>query len=169
MKCAGEKYPQKMEEHNEQQGISAPVMHVADQAAEKHGILQLNYGCIGLIGNRLVGKFQHQAGKEEHTHQHYRHAAEPPGEGEFERSLRDCFWAEMQQQAVEQIAIGLPTDPAVVGCGKNRIPDSLKQVDSIGCHIFKRHIIPGVSIAVSIGALEPDLRDFLGSDRLRSS
>ena len=101
MKCAGEKYPQKMEEHNEQQGISAPVMYVADQAAEKHGILQLNYGGIGLIGNRLVGKFQHQSGKEEHTYQHYRHAAKPPGERKFEGSLRDCFGAEMQQQAVE--------------------------------------------------------------------
>ena len=101
MKRAGEKYPQKMKENDEQQGIAAPVMNVADQAAEKNGILQLNYGCIGLIGNRLVGKFQHQAGNEEHTHQHYRHAAQPPSEGEFERSLRHCFRAEMQQQAVE--------------------------------------------------------------------
>jgi hypothetical protein len=53
----------------------------------------------------------------------------------------------------------------MVSSWKNRIPDSLQQVESIGSHIFKRHIIPGVSIAVGIGALEPDLCDFWGSDR----
>ena len=101
MKCAAKKYPQKMKKNNEQQGIAAPVMNVANQATEKHGILQLNDGFIGLVGNSLVGKFQHQAGNKEHTHQHHRHAAEPPGERKIERSLRDRFGSEMQQQAVE--------------------------------------------------------------------
>jgi hypothetical protein len=27
----------------------------------------------------------------------------------------------------------------MVGCGENRIPDSLKQVKSVRCHILKRH------------------------------
>ncbi len=151
MKGAGEKYPQKMKKHNEQQRIAAPVMNVADQPAEKHCILQVNDGSIGLIGYRLVGKFQHQAGNEEHTHQHYRHAAKSPGEREFERSSWDHFRTEMQQQAIEKMAIVLPIDFALVSSGKNRIPDLLKQVESVRCHIFRRHNIPGISIAVNLG------------------
>ena len=38
-----------MKKNNEQQRIAAPVMNIADQPPEKHAILQVNDGSIGLI------------------------------------------------------------------------------------------------------------------------
>ena len=82
MKRPAEKYPQKVEQHDQQQQIGAPVMDVADQLAEINRILQMHDGVVSPVGNGLVDEFEHQARGKKHSDQHQRHAAEPPGKRE---------------------------------------------------------------------------------------
>jgi len=52
MKCAGKKYPQKMEKDHNQQGICTPMVNIADQLTKEHIVLQVNNRLVGALGDR---------------------------------------------------------------------------------------------------------------------
>jgi hypothetical protein len=100
-KAPVKKNPQQMKKDNQQQCISAPVMKIANQLTEKYGVLQVDDGGIGSIGNRLVDQFHHQPGGKQHGHQNDCHPTQPPGQRKFQSPFGDCAGAEMQNQAVK--------------------------------------------------------------------
>ncbi len=128
-----------MKKDNQQQPVAAPVMQVADQLTEKHGILQVDNLGIGSVGNRLVDQLHHQPGCKQRGHQHDGHPAQSPGQRKSQGSFGNCSRAEMQDQAVKQVAVALPINGFLVGSGKNRIPDSLKNVEPVRRRIYERH------------------------------
>ena len=105
MKCAGEKFRQKVKENDNEQYVRTPVMYVSDELTKENIVLQVNDRLVGAVGNWLVDKFQHQT----RCNMYISTTAIPPRPhvSGTERALLDASGAKVKNQAVEKVSITL--------------------------------------------------------------
>ena len=77
-------------------------MNVAHQPPEQEAFLKVHQRIVGLGGDRCVGELQQDPAEKLEQHQHRRHAAQAPGQGEAQRPFRNPVRPEMQDQRAQQ-------------------------------------------------------------------
>jgi hypothetical protein len=128
VKRAREENTQQVQKRHKDQGVCAPMMDVPDQSAEPDLVLKSKDGLVGLVRERKVNEFQEHTRPEKQEDQHNRHAPQPPGEGPSKGFFRNVSRPKMQNQAVEQTAIAVPSPSCPQCTWKNGVTDALKEV-----------------------------------------